>query len=105
MLGLMRGQLHDVFMACDAYTHIYGPKDIKTARYIVEDVGMGLVPLVSVGEMLGVDVSCSKLVIDVCEKVLNMDYTSDDLCRNVHNLGIAGMNAEQIIQYAQTGLK
>ena len=97
--------LHDVFMACDAYTYIYGPKDIKTARYIVEDVGMGLVPLVSVGEMLGVDVSCSRLVIEVCKKVLGMDYSSVNTCRNVENLGIAGMSAEQIIQYAQTGTK
>lgn len=95
--------LHDVFMACDAYTHIYGPKDIKTARYIVEDVGMGLLPLVSVGEMLGVDVSCSKLVIDVCEKVLEMDYHADGAGRTAESLGIAGMTAEQIIAYAQTG--
>ena len=97
--------LHEVFMACDAYTHIYGPKEIRTARYIVEDVGMGLVPLVSVGEMLGLDMSCSRLVIDICEKVLDLDFHSDDTCRNVSNLGLAGMTAEQIIQYAETGRK
>ena len=95
--------LHDVFMACDAYTHIYGPSNIRTARYIVEDVGMGLVPLVSVGEMLGIDVSCSRLVIDVCEKMLELDFSSDEACRNVNNLGLSGMTAEQIIRFAETG--
>lgn len=95
--------LHDVFMACDAYTHIYGPTELRTARYIVEDVGMGLVPLVSVGEMLGIDMSYSKLIIDVCSRVLDLDFTNDDACRNVRNLGIEGLTAGQIIQYAETG--
>lgn len=95
--------LHDVFMACDAYTHICGPTELRTARYIVEDVGMGLVPLVSVGEMLGIDMSYSKLIVDVCSKVLDLDFTSDSACRNVRNLGLEGMTAEQIVQYAETG--
>ena len=95
--------LHDVFMACDAYTHIYGPSEIRTARYIVEDVGMGLVPLVSVGEMLGIDMSCSRLIVDICEKVLELDFSSEESCRNVNNLGLAGMSAKEIIAYAETG--
>lgn len=95
--------LHEVFMSCDAYTHIAGPSELRTARYIVEDVGMGLVPLVSMGEMLGIDVSCSKLVVELCGKVLDLDFTGDEACRNVDNLGCAGMTAEQIIRYAETG--
>ena len=99
-----KNTLHEVFMACDAYTHIAGPSELRTARYIVEDVGMGLVPLVSMGELLGVDVSYSKLVITLCSKVLDLDFTRDEACRNVENLGCAGMTAEQIIRYAETGI-
>ena len=97
--------LRDVFQACSAYSQIYGPSDLHTARYITEDVGMGLVPLVSVGELVGVDVSKSKLIIDVCESVLELDLSHGDHCRNVEKLGLAGMTAEQIIRYAETGEK
>jgi len=95
--------LCDVFRACDAYTHIYAPTDLYTARYITEDVGMGLVPLVDVGRQIGVDVSKSKLIVDVCEAVLGLDLTHGEHCRNAESLGLAGMSAEQIIRYAQTG--
>ncbi len=97
--------LRDVFQACDAYTHIYGPTDLHTARYIIEDVGMGLVPLVSVGELIGIDVSKSKLIVDVCEAVLDLDLSHGNLCRNVENLGLSRMTPEQIIHYAETGDK
>ena len=97
--------LRDVFRACDAYTHIYGPKDVRTARYVVEDVGMGLLPLVSLGEQLGVDMSCSRLVIDIAEKVLGLDFSGPDAGRSAENLGLAGMSAEEIIRFAETGKK
>ncbi len=97
--------LSEVFKACKAYSNIYGPTNIHTTRYIIEDVGMGLVPLVSLGEQIGVDVSKMKLIVQMCEGVLDRDLSHGDICRNVENLGIEGMSADQIIHFAQTGEK
>lgn len=97
--------LRDIFQACDAYTNIYGPSNLHTNRYIIEDVGMGLVPLVSIGELINVDVSKCKLIIDICEAILGLDLSHGDHCRDVENLGLKGMSAKQIINYAETGEK
>ena len=66
---------------------------------------MGMVPFVAMGELLGMPVEKMKFVITLCEEMLNEDLTNLDYSRNLSNLGLAGMSAEQIIEYAKTGVK
>ena len=44
---------------------------------------------------------CRKLA----EKVLGLDFSGADAGRSVENLGLAGMSAEEIIRFAETGKK
>lgn len=99
-----KDRLVEVFKGVDAYKDIYSASDLKT-RYIYEDIPMGLLPLVEVGELLNLPVRRMKLIIDMCEGILCENLTDGDNCRNLINLGLENMSGEDIIKYAETGVK
>ncbi len=83
-----------------AYAEVKGQQSLRT-RYIQEDVPTGLVPMVSLGNMLGVDVSRMETIIKLAEHVLGEDLTSGG--RTVTNLGLEGMTLAEIQHYLQSG--
>lgn len=90
--------------------NVYAYKDIYAAntpriRYIYEDIPTGMVPFTAMGELLGMPVEKMKLVTKLCEEMLGEDFTNSEQSRNIKNLGLEGMTAEQIIEYAKTGVK
>lgn len=102
--NVSRDNISEVVKNVDAYKDIYCAPEVRT-RYIYEDVPMGLLPLVELGEMLNLPVRRMKLVIDMCECILNENLTEGDNCRNMINLGLSSMNKNDIMQYAKTGVK
>ena len=94
----------EVLKSVEAYKDIYASKTARN-RYIYEDIPTGMVPFTAVGELLGMPVEKMKLVTSVCEAILNEDLTHCDCARNLENLGLAGMNADEIVSYARTGVK
>ncbi len=76
-----------------------GYRGIKAAstvyhRYISEDVPASLVPLASIGEMLGVHTPAMKSVIYLASVMHGVDYWTNG--RTVEKLGIAGMSVKDI---------
>lgn len=63
-------------------------------RYISEDVPASLVPIASIGEMLGVRTPAMKSVIYLASIMHGMDYWTNG--RTVEKLGIAGMSVKDI---------
>ncbi|MGN1143238.1 MAG: NAD/NADP octopine/nopaline dehydrogenase family protein [Anaerovoracaceae bacterium] len=122
-LGLTLGKdLFDIYMEYDIEYNAHGEnvskllknveayKDIYAAntpriRYIYEDIPTGMVPFVAMGELLGMPVEKMKLVITLCEAMLGEDLTNCEYSRNLEKLGLGGMTAEQIVEYAKTGVK
>lgn len=94
----------EVLKSVDAYREIYAPNTART-RYIYEDIPTGMVPFTEIGELLGVPVQKMKLVTNLCEQMLDQDFTNSEESRNLINLGLEDMSAEEIIQYAKTGIK
>ncbi|WP_176461868.1 NAD/NADP octopine/nopaline dehydrogenase family protein [Anaeromicrobium sediminis] len=92
--------LTDVVRKTKAYAGVKGQKNLNT-RYITEDIPMGLVPLVSLGRMLGVNVERMATIIELGEYLLDKDFTTTG--RTVENVGLSGMTSEEIINYVQTG--
>ena len=88
----------------DAYRDIYAANSVRT-RYIYEDIPTGMVPFTAMGELLGMPVEKMKLVTTLCEAMLGEDLTNCDYSRNLKNLGLEGMDAEAIKEYARTGVK
>lgn len=94
----------EVLKHVDAYKEIYAPNNLHN-RYIYEDVPCGLVPFIAMGNLIGMPTKRMQLVVDLCSAMLNEDFENMDYSRNLDRLGLKGMSAEQIIQYAKTGVK
>lgn len=80
-----------------AYKGIKAPSTIDH-RYIFEDVPMSLVPLSSIGAMLGVATPAIDMVIELGSIMHKTDYRASG--RTVERLGIAGASVEQIHRIA-----
>jgi len=63
-------------------------------RYIAEDVPMSLVPIASIGQMLGVPTPTIRAVIHLACVMHGVDYWAEG--RTVQRLGIAGMSVKDI---------
>lgn len=85
-----------------AYADVRGQDALET-RYLLEDIPMGLVPMASLGHLLGIKVDRIETIIKLGEFLLDRDLTSNG--RTVENLGLAGMGREEIIRYVETGVK
>ena len=85
-----------------AYAQVKGQQSLRT-RYILEDVPTGLVPMVSLGRMLGLDVFRMETVVRLAEYLLGEDLTTGG--RTVANLGLEGMSVQQIQRYLQKGVR
>jgi opine dehydrogenase len=83
-----------------AYEKVQGQKTLHT-RYLLEDIPMGLVPMVSLGKMLGVSVTRMETIIKLGEFLIGKDLTTTG--RTLENLGLAGMRAEDILRLVEKG--
>ena len=83
-------------------TPINGPNDIFS-RYLTEDTPFGLVPWASIGEMLGVPMPITNSMIDIYNIIHETDWRAGGC--TVDDLGIQGMNRDQLLQYVHTGKK
>lgn len=85
-----------------AYAGVKGQTSLRT-RYILEDVPTGLVPMVSLGKMLGVNVSRMETIVKLAEYVLGEDLTSGG--RTVANLGLEEMTVSEIQHFLMSGTR
>jgi opine dehydrogenase len=92
--------LFESIRATTGYAGIKAPSSINH-RYIWEDVPMSLVPMASIGAMLGVPTPTIDMVIDLAQLMHGTDYRA--VGRTVETLGIAGMNVEQIHRLVTEG--
>ena len=85
-----------------AYEKVEGQKTLHT-RYILEDIPMGLVPMVALGKLLEIDVSRMETIVKLGEFLTGKDLTTTG--RTLENLGLAGMTPRAIQQFLATGIK
>lgn len=91
--GAAGDNLHEAIQANPGYSGIRAPNRLEH-RYITEDVPMSLVPIASIGELLGVEVPAIKAVIHLSSLLHECDYWAEG--RTVEKLGLTGMNVAQI---------
>jgi opine dehydrogenase len=85
--------LHEAMHANPGYRGIMAPAALHM-RYLLEDVPMSLVPMASLGGMLGVPTPTINAVIDMAEALLGMDFRSEG--RTVERLGIQGLSVREL---------
>jgi len=72
-------------------------------RYIDEDVPMSLVPLASIGQMLGVKIPTMNSIIKIASIMRGIDFCK--IGRTVDKLGIKGMSIKEIRLMAVSGVE
>lgn len=87
---------HSLFDAIRANQGYYGIKapPLLTTRYLVEDVPMSLVPIASLGDLLGVECPTIKAVIHLAGLMTGTDYWATG--RTAESMGLAGLSMKQI---------
>jgi opine dehydrogenase len=85
--------LYEAIQNTTGYVGIKAPPCIEH-RYITEDVPMSLVPISSIGSMLGIPTPAIDMVIQLGSLLLGRDLRS--VGRTVESLGIAGLSVKQI---------
>ncbi len=87
--------LYEAIHNTESYRGIKAPSNIFH-RYIFEDVPMSLVPLASIGAMLGVPTPVIEIIIRLGSIMHNKDYWKEG--RTVDKLGLSGLSVKQIRQ-------
>lgn len=85
--------LYEALHKNEAYKGIKSTPTLEH-RYIFEDVPTGLVPIASIGEMLGIKCPVSKTLISISSVIFGINFWSQG--RNVERLGLKGMKAKKI---------
>jgi opine dehydrogenase len=98
--GAKGGTLCEAVRNNPAYAGVKGQKSLLT-RYILEDVPMGLTPMVSLGQKLGIQTLRMKAVVNLAELLLDRDLTTTG--RTLANVGLADMTVAGIQHYVMTG--
>lgn len=87
--------LYEAIQNTGSYRGIRAPPNILH-RYVTEDVPMSLVPLASIGKMLGVPVPMMEMVINIANVMHDKDYWKEG--RSVQHMGLAGLSVKDIRQ-------
>ncbi|HOM70814.1 MAG TPA: NAD/NADP octopine/nopaline dehydrogenase family protein [Armatimonadota bacterium] len=85
--------LHEAMRANRGYDGIKAPKTVFT-RYITEDIPMSLVPIASLGRMIGCPTPVIESIIMLGSILHERDYWEEG--RTVEKLGLAGLTLKQI---------
>ncbi|MFC1938140.1 NAD/NADP octopine/nopaline dehydrogenase family protein [Chloroflexota bacterium] len=80
---------------------VTGPSDMQH-REITEDCPNVVVPLVSIGKMIGVATPISSALMTLTSEINRTDYYTQG--RNVEYLGISGLNVEQLNAFFDKGI-
>jgi opine dehydrogenase len=73
-------------------------------RFFTEDIGIGLVTWSSLGDLIGVETPTIDAIIMLTSRLHKIDYFSAGV-RDMKNLGLSGMNPEEINYYLDSGEK
>ncbi len=98
--GVQGHDLHEMLNNNKQYFGISAPVNLDT-RYIFEDVPMSLVPIASLGEMLGIKTPAINMIINLANAVHEVDYRK--IGRTVKSLGLEGLTVKNIVNYVNRG--
>ncbi len=79
-----------------AYHDIKSPSTIFT-RQLTEDIPTGVLPIMELGEAAGVEVHLLRSMVDICSRLLRIDFRKDG--RTLEHLGLDGKTKDEILTY------
>ncbi len=94
--------LFDLLQNTKAYHSILGP-DTLQHRYLIEDTLTGLVPMLHLARKCGIRLPAIETLVNMINYLVDMDVMA--FGRNLEDMGIRKMNVEEIVKYAEKGVK
>ncbi len=98
--NVVEDNLFDAIHSNPGYVGIMAPRTTNV-RYITEDVPMSLVPISEFGKILKVDTPVTDSLIHIADSIFKKDFRK--IGRNIHSLGLEGLNLSQIKQRLTKG--
>lgn len=92
--------LYKQYRESDVFAQMKGPGSLKN-RYITEDIPYGLVTWASLARAIGVQTHNMDSIITLASSLLERDFWEEGW--TIEELGLKGMNFEEINQYLLTG--
>lgn len=103
MLYNVEGEtLTEVVKKTTAYEEVMGQKRVDT-RYMLEDIPMSLYPFVSMAKQFGCRYKMMESICTLGSFVIRTDLISQ--ARTMEGFGFANMSVDEIVYYAETGIK
>jgi opine dehydrogenase len=90
--GIWGNTLYECIRSNAAYHGIPAPHTLDS-RYVLEDVPTGLVPMVTLGRLAGVEMPASLGLVNVCCALYGRDFWQEG--RNAERLGLAGLSVAE----------
>jgi len=98
--GIHGDTLYERIQSNRAYAGLKAPKTLYM-RYLTEDVPCGLVPIVSLAEVAGIETPASRGIVDVACSLLRRDFWVEGRTRK--NLGLDSLSVPEIIELVEKG--
>lgn len=98
--GHKEGTLYDTITRNRAYRLTAAPRSLDT-RYISEDIPMGLIPYVSIGERYGIEMKAIRAIVSLACITMGTDYWKK--ARTVETMGLNEMGTKELTRFVQTG--
>jgi opine dehydrogenase len=95
-----KNTIYEAIRASEFLRTVSGPNSLQH-RYITEDVPYGLVPIASIGDLLGVETTTTKSLIKIASVINKTDYWK--VGRTAEKLGIAGFTADKLGVFLEEG--
>lgn len=92
-LGAPAGNLHTAIQGTAAYEGVIAPTSL-THRFLVEDSQTGLVPLLTLGEIAGVQMPVAASLLHLANSLLRPQSSNASDSRSRTNLGLDAMNQQ-----------
>jgi opine dehydrogenase len=93
--------LYEAIQGTPGYKGVRAPSTLSH-RYIFEDVPMSLIPMISVGRLLGVRTPTLTALVHLASAIHSRDFWSEG--RTVERIGLAGMTVKDIRMLAVQGV-
>ena len=99
--GVTGPSLYDVYHNNPYYLGFHAPTDILQLNNILDEIPNSLVPLSSFGDLMGIETPAIDSIVNLASTMIDIDFLSEG--RTLESLGLGGMSAKEIIQYAEEG--
>lgn len=81
-----------------AYNDILAPSSIYS-RQLTEDIPTGVIPIMELGRVAGLEMSLFKSMINICSELLGSNVIDDG--RTLESLGLSSLSKDEILKYVK----